>query len=175
GNRWGWVPGAVAGRPIYAPALVAFVGGVGISIGGGPGVGWFPLAPGEVYVPYYRGSRGYVERVNLTNTVVNVTHVTNVYNQRNVTNITYVNQRVNNGVTLVSRDTFVNARPVSRNLGHFAARQLANAPVGRGGQVQRVRASGLGSGTPARFRPPQGNVNPQVVATQRPAPPRQPF
>ena len=125
GSRWCWVPGPVAVRPVYAPALVAFVGGVGISVGGGPGVGWFPLAPGEVYVPYYRGSRGYVERVNVTNTVVNVTRVTNVYNERNVTRITYVNQRVNNGVTLVSRDTFVNARPVSRNLGRFDARQMA--------------------------------------------------
>src|SRR3984893_13833141 len=175
GNRWCWVPGPVTVRPVYAPALVAFVGGVGISIGGGPGVGWFPLAPGEVYVPYYRGSRGYVERVNVTNTVVNVTRVTNIYNQRNVTNITYVNQRVNNGITLVSRDTFVNARPVSRSLGHFARRQLAKAPVQRGVQVQRVRASVLGSGAPARFRPPQAIVNRQVVATQRPAPPRQPF
>lgn len=179
-NRWCWVPGPVAVRPVYAPALVAFVGGVSISVGGGPGVGWFPLAPGEVYMPYYRGSRGYVERVNVTNTVVNVTRVTNVYNvynsnQHNVTNITYVNQRVNNGVTLVSRDTFVNARPVERNLGRFDVRQLANAPVERGIQVQPVRASVLGSGTPARFKPPQAIVNRQVVATQRPAPPRQPF
>jgi hypothetical protein len=175
GNRWCWVPGPVAVRPVYAPALVAFVGGVGISVGGGPGVGWFPLAPGEVYVPYYRGSRNYVERVNVTNTVVNVTRVTNVYNERNVTNITYVNQRVNNGVTLVSRDTFVNARPVARNLGHFDARQLANAPVERRIAVQPVRTSVLGSGAPARFRPPQAIVNRQVVATQRPAPPKQPF
>ena len=175
GNRWCWVPGPVAVRPVYAPALVAFVGGATISVGGGPGVGWFPLAPGEVYVPYYRGSRNYVERVNVTNTVVNVTRVTNVYNERNVTNITYVNQRVNNGVTLVSRDTFVNARPVARNLGRFDARQLAQAPVERGIQVQPVRASVLGSGAPARYRPPQAIVNRQVVATQRPEPPRQPF
>jgi hypothetical protein len=175
GNRWCWVPGPVAVRPVYAPALVAFVGGVGISIGGGPGVGWFPLAPGEVYVPYYRGSRGYVERVNVTNTVVNVTRVTNIYNQRNVTNITYVNQRVNNGVTLVSRDTFVNARSVARNLGRFDARQLADARVERRVDVQPIRASVLGSGAPARFRPPQAIVNRQVVATQKPAPPRQPF
>ncbi len=179
-NRWCWVPGPVAVRPVYAPALVAFVGGVSISIGGGPGVGWFPLAPGEVYVPYYRGSLRYVERVNLTNTVVNVTRVTNVYsmynsNQRNVTSITYVNQRVNNGVTLVSRDTFVNARPVQRNLGRFDARQLADARVERDVQVQPVRASVLGSGAPARFKPPQAIVNRRVVATQRPAPPRQPF
>jgi FecR protein len=175
GNRWFWVPGPVAVRPVYAPALVAFVGGVGISVGGGPGVGWFPLAPGEVYVPYYRGSRDYVERVNVTNTVVNVTRVTTIYNQRNVTNITYVNQRVNNGVTLVSRDTFVNARPVARNLGRVDARQLAEAPIQRSVQVQPVRTSVLGSGAPARFRPPQAIVSRQVVATQRPAPPRQPF
>ena len=131
------------------------------AIGGGPGVGWFPLAPGEVYVPYYRGSRGYVERVNVTNTVVNVTRVTNVYNvyNSNATSPTsrYVNQRVNNGVTLVSRDTFVNARPVGRNLGRFDARQLAEAPVERSIPVQPVRASVLGSGAPARFRPPQSN------------------
>ena len=180
GNRWCWVPGPVAVRPVYAPALVAFVGNVGIAIGGGPGVGWFPLAPGEVYVPYYRGSRGYVERVNVTNTVVNVTRVTNVYNiynsnQRNVTNITYVNQRVNNGVTVVSRDTFVNARPVARNLGRFDQRQLANAPIERRVSVQPIRASVLGSGAPARFRPPQAIINRQVVATQRPTPPKQPF
>src|SRR6266404_4170868 len=180
GNRWCWVPGPVAVRPVYAPALVAFVGGVGTLLGGGPGVAWFPLAPGEVYMPYYRGSRGYVERLNVTNTVVNVTKVTNVYNvynsnQRNVTNITYVNQRVNNGVTVVSRDTFINARPVARNLGHVDTRQIAEAPVERGVSVQPVRASVLGAGTPARFRPPQAIINRQVVATQRPAPPKQPF
>ena len=66
--------------------------------GGGPGVAWFPLAPREVYVPWYRTSRGYVNNVNITNTRVNVTQVTNVYNvynsqPRNVTRITYVNQR----------------------------------------------------------------------------------
>jgi hypothetical protein len=180
GNRWCWVPGPVAVRPVYAPALVAFVGGTGIAIGAGPGVAWFPLAPGEVYVPYYRGSRRYVERLNVTNTVVNVTRVTNVYNiynsnQRNVTNITYLNQRVNNGVTFVSRDTFVNARAVNRNLGHFDARQFANAPIERRVPVQPIRASVMGSGAPTRFRPPQAVINRQVVATQRPASPRQPF
>jgi hypothetical protein len=174
-NRWCWVPGPVAVRPVYAPALVAFVGGNGIVVGGGPGVAWFPLAPGEVYMPYYRGSRGYVERLNVTNTVVNVTRVVNVYDQRDVTNIRYINQRVNNGVTVVSRDTFINARPVYRNLGHFDARQIADAPVDHRFSVQPVRASVLGAGGPARFRPPQAVINRQVVATQRPLPPRQPF
>jgi hypothetical protein len=174
-NRWCWVPGPVAVRPVYAPALVAFVGGSGFAIGVGPAVAWFPLAPGEVYVPYYRSSRRYVERLNVTNTVVNVTRVTTIYNERNVTNIRYINQRVNNGVTVVSRDTFVNARPVVRNLGRYDARQIAEAPVQRGIPVQPVRASVLGSGAPARFRPPQAVINRQVVATQRPVAPRQPF
>lgn len=175
GNRWCWVPGPVAVRPVYAPALVAFVGGNGFAIGGGPGVAWFPLAPGEVYLPYYRGSRGYVERLNITNTRVDVVRVTNVYNERTVTNVRYVNQRVNNGVTVVSRETFVNARPVARNLGHFDARQIADAPVERRFSVQPVRASVIGAGMPARVRPPQTVINRQVVATQRPTPAKQPF
>ena len=116
GGVWGWVPGPVAVRPVYAPALVAWVGGTpgfsfSVSIGAGGGIGWFPLGPREVFVPGYRVSDAYVTRVNVTNTVVERTTVINVYHN-NVTNITYVNQRVNGGVTVVSHDTFVNARPV---------------------------------------------------------------
>src|SRR5439155_9088293 len=97
-SRWCWVPGPVEAVPVYSPALVAFVGGGGFSIGVGigGGVGWFPLAPGEVLVPWYRTSPRYVQNVNVTNTRVNVTQVTNVYNTvtvNKVTNVTYVNQR----------------------------------------------------------------------------------
>src|SRR5439155_16807093 len=90
---WGWVPcapRAVVGvayvRPVYAPALVAWVGGphfsVGIGIGGGGGVGvaWFPLGPREVFVPSYHVSRTYVTNVNVSNTTVNNTVVNNYYN-----------------------------------------------------------------------------------------------
>ena len=47
GDRWGWVPGPIVVRPVYAPALVGFVGGGGfgfsVAFGGGfSGVGWFP-------------------------------------------------------------------------------------------------------------------------------------
>jgi len=72
---------------------------IGIAVGGGSSVGWFPLGPREVYVPSYRASRGYVNNVNVTNTTVNTTVVNNYYNtvvvnKTNVNNVTYVNQRV---------------------------------------------------------------------------------
>ena len=176
-SGWCWVPGPVYVRPVYAPALVAFVGGGGfhLSIGVGEGVGWFPLGPREVYIPPYRVSRGYVNSINITNTRVNVTQVTNVYNNytvNHVTNVTYVNQHVNNGVTVVSHDTFVNARPVDRNLARADARQLAEAPVNHGSPVQPVRSSMIGAGTPARFHPPAAIENRRVVATRNPSPPR---
>lgn len=66
-NHWGWVPGAYVARPVYAPALVAWIGGphLGFSIRiGGPAVGWVPLAPREAYRPYYRHTPIYVDRVN---------------------------------------------------------------------------------------------------------------
>ena len=159
---WLWVPGPSVVRPVYAPALVGWVGGgpgVNFSFGFGAGVGWFPLAPGEVFIPGYRVSRVYVNNVNFTNTRVDYARVTNVYNtvvlnrSTTVNNIVYANRNVNGGVTVVSRDTFVNARPVARNVVSVPARELAAAPVAahgcvRAGQEQRV-GSGKACGEPA--------------------------
>jgi hypothetical protein len=66
GSRWAWVPGPLGPRPAYAPALVAFVGGGGFSLsaGSGPGIGWYPLAPGEVWRPFFTASPVYVRNVN---------------------------------------------------------------------------------------------------------------
>ncbi len=174
-SRWCWVPGPVIVRPIYAPAFVAFVGGGGFSFSFGAGVGWFPLGPREVFVPWYRTSRVYVNNVNITNTRVNITQVNNFYNSRTTNRITYVNQHVNNAVTVVSHDTFVNARPVDRNLAHVDARQLAEAPVDRNLQIKPVESSLMGAGQPARARPPIAVVNRRVIATRNPTPPKAPF
>ncbi|HRP74093.1 MAG TPA: FecR domain-containing protein [Rhodocyclaceae bacterium] len=77
-GRWAWIPGAYEARPVYAPALVAWLGSpgwrVGFSFGSAPAVGWFPLAPRELYVPYYRASRAHVHRLNVVH-VTNVTHI----------------------------------------------------------------------------------------------------
>lgn len=71
GGSWGWVPGPYVHRPVYAPALVGYVGGrprsgvsVSIGIGIGAPIGWFPLGPRELYVPPYRCSPRYGQSVN---------------------------------------------------------------------------------------------------------------
>jgi len=178
GASWCWVPGPVYVRPVYAPALVVFVGGGGF----GPGVAWVPLAPREVFVPWYRTSPAYVNNVNITNTRVNVTQVTNVYNTTiinnnttNVTRINYANQHVPNAVTAVSHDTFANARPVGANTLKVDPKQLAEAPVTRAIPVQPVKTSVMGSGRPTAAKPPASVQNRQVVATRQPPPPRAPF
>jgi hypothetical protein len=177
-NGWFWVPGPVVVRPVWAPALVAFVGGgPGFHFSAGVGVGWFPLAPGEVYVPGYRVSRTYVNNVNITNTTVNVTRVTNVYNtvivnrSTTINNITYVNQRVTNGVTVVSHDAFVNARPVAQNIMRVEPREVVAAPVTRAVAVEPVRTSVIGAGRPVRVRPPTAVISRPVVAVRTPPAP----
>ncbi len=177
GTGWYWVPGPSVVRPIYAPALVAWVGGapgLNFSFSFGAGVGWFPLAPGEVFIPGYRVTRNYVNRVNITNTTVNVTRITNVYNtvvvNRSVNNISYANRNVNGGVTVVSRDTFVNARPVARNVVSVPSKELAAAPVSRTVNAEPVRASMMGTGRTAAIRPPAAVMSRPVVALRTPAP-----
>jgi hypothetical protein len=176
-GSWCWIPGPVAVRPVYSPALVAFVGGggfsIGVGVGGGGGVGWFPLGPGEVFVPWYRTSPRYVQNVNITNTRVNVTQVTNVYNNvtvNHVTNVTYVNQRVTNSVTVVNHDTFVNARPVHNNIVRVDARQMASAPVTHdvARNIQPEHQSVIGPARQVQNKPPEQAINRQVVATRQP-------
>ena len=118
-DRWCWVPGPRHIRPVYAPALVGWVGspGVSVSVSIGSGVGWFPLGPREVFVPGYRHSPRYIRNVNVSNTViVNNTYVTNIYNGRG-TPRDYRYGRMANAVTVVQRDQFVGGRPLG---GHFS-------------------------------------------------------
>jgi uncharacterized protein DUF6600 len=181
-NGWFWVPGPVVVRPVWAPALVAFVGGgPGFHFSAGVGVGWFPLAPGEVYLPGYRVSRRYVNNVNITNTSVSVTRVTNVYNtvivnrSTTINNVTYVNQRVNNGVTVVSHEAFVNARPVAHNIMRVDQREVVAAPVTHVVAAEPVRTSVFGAGRPAPVRPPAAVISRPVVAVRTPPPPAHPI
>jgi len=190
---WGWVPcpprpvavvGVVYVRPVYAPALVAWVGGprfsVGIGIGGGGGVGvaWFPLGPRDVYCPSYHVSERYVRNVNVTNTtVINQTNITNVYNNVyvnktvNVTNIKYQNQTAPNAVTATSHQAFTSAQPVSRNMAKVDAREMASAPVApMTPNVAPQQHSVLGAGAAGSVRPPTASFTRAVVAKTAPPP-----
>jgi hypothetical protein len=178
-GRWGWVPGPPEVRPVYAPALVVFVGG---SPGGN--MGWFPLGPREVYVPSYPVSREYVNRVNVSNTTVNVTQVTNVYNTTiinkttDITNVTYVNKSVTGAVTAVPQQAFTSGQPVARAAVAVNARELAAAPVQSRAAVAPTSNSVLGvhANTANRVAaPPAAVAHRQVVAKAPVPPPPVPF
>jgi hypothetical protein len=200
GGVWGWVPcpprapGVVYVRPVYAPALVAWVGGphfgVGVSVGGGGGfaagvnVGWFPLGPREVFVPSYPVSRTYVTNVNVSNTIVNTTVVNNYYNttiaNRNTTVVnnttviqqTYVNQRVAGAVTATTPQAFTSAQPVARNVVRVDVREVASAPVNAfTPPVAPAKQAVLGTGAIAVARPPVAVQARAVVAKVPPPPP----
>ena len=173
-SNWIWVPGPMVRRPVYAPALVAWVGGGGfglsITLGGRAGIGWFPLGPREVFVPGYRVSERYVTNINVTNTVVNRTNVVNIFNNRNAAPITYMNRAAPNGVTVVPQDTFVNARPVARNVMNVPERELASAPVTRGIQIAPERTSVYGAGNHNAPHPQERAMSRPVVIKKTPPP-----
>jgi hypothetical protein len=87
---WFWVP-PVTREVYWSPGYVGWVRTADY-------VAWVPLAPGEIY--YGRGNYG-GNSVNITNININQVNITNVY--KNVT--------VNNGVTIVNRNTFATASP----------------------------------------------------------------
>ncbi len=148
GGRWGWVPGpprsAFGGeiRPIYSPALVAFVGGQGggLSVAIGAIAAWFPLGPREPYQPWYHASPAYCNRVNVTNiystnvTVIHNTYINrtvNVYNTTKVTNITYVNRNV--ATIVVPQRALASGQSIARvqrvQLTPQVRAQLSAAPI----------------------------------------------
>ncbi len=163
---WGWVPGPKVVRPVYSPALVAWVGGprlgASVSIGGRPGgVAWFPLGPGEVYVPAHRASRTYITRVN-----------TNI--DINVTNVRYVNRTAPRAVTAVSEDTLVRSRPVAGASVRLSGAQLEAGQITTHAPYSPQRESLAGSSN-AGLRPSSAAISRQVVVRRAPPPVAVPF
>ena len=169
GGRWGWYPGRFNGRPIYAPALVGWVGGGGTVVieGGGP-VGWFPLGPREVYVPQYGVSDRYFERVN--GPYARVTTV----REYDAGRVQYVNRGY---TTAVPRETFVGARPVQGAV-------IAHPVYYGGGQgtvmahpyVNPTGQSVIAHPVGRAYAPPPREIGTRpVVAVHTPPAPAQPF
>jgi hypothetical protein len=68
-NRWAWAPGRRIDRPVWAPALVGWVGGAGWDVTfrdrtRGPGLGWYPLSWHDRYVPGYRAPENHLRWLN---------------------------------------------------------------------------------------------------------------
>ena len=185
GGFWAWSPGPIRVRPVYAPALVAWVGGrhwgVSVSFGSGGGVGWFPLGYGEPYVPAYRASRRYFENVNVSNTrIVNITNVTNNYYTTNVTNTTIINQKIvyknqtiNGAVTAVPRTVLTNAQPVGRAAVRVEAHEMRGIAPLSTPDVAPSKASVLGMRGGATTLPPAVMARQRVYV--RNAPPEKPI
>lgn len=163
GSYWAWAPGPVAVRPVYAPALVAFIGGsdfsVSIGIGSAPVVAWVPLGWREPYIPWYRVTPTYVRNVNIAHVHnINVTNIHSITNQyTRVTNVRYANRRAPSGVTVTRRDVFASAKPVE----HVRAppQALSAAPV--------MSAAPVGTPDRTSFAPSRSGPRPPRAATSR--------
>ena len=183
-DRWGWVPGPRNVRPVYAPALVAFVGGSGwsvsLSLGDSSPIGWFPLGPREVYVPSYQASHDYFNRVNVNNTVVNNTVINNVYNNYSSGNINvdherYANRTVAGAVTAVPRTVFVNSQPVRQSALRLDRKAVTTGEITRVAPIAPSMRSVIGAGTAAGARPSREALDRRVFVRNAPPPGERPF
>lgn len=164
-NSWCWAPGNYVRRPVYAPALVAWIGGprlsLSLNIGGGPSVGWLPLAPREVYVPHYRVTPRYVREVNVTH-VTNITNITTIVNNpQAAVQRDFSNRKFPHAVTVVPSSVLSGRQAVAPE-----AARWRDAPEVREFSRQPPRMSAVL--TPAVTPPPQ---MPPSAARGEPLPP----
>ncbi len=131
GVGWCWWPGGRM-RHYYSPAVVGFVGfnigSVGVGIGFG-NVGWVPLAPYEPFHRWWGGGWNNWYGGGWRNNRTYVDNSVNIVNNVNITNV-YRNARVNNGVTVVSGESF--RRGSSVNPIQVNAASLRSGSVVRG-------------------------------------------
>ncbi len=192
GGRWGWVAGGGddygGGYPVYAPALVGFVGfgpgvlggaafGLGVGFGIGAGVGWFPLGYREAYVPWYHTSDGYFRNVNRYS-VQNYRNIT-INNYRNVTINNYRNARF---ASVAPAGAFAGGARMGGIARPMPAGALARAQpvVGRLPVAPTARTPGLSRSVAAAYHVPMAarpaggpgrgpQIRPGAFAQSRPA------
>ena len=118
-QRWCWVPGPLRTRPVYAPALVGWTGN---PYQGFANVGWFPLAPREVYLPGYRATWRHFYGVNVANAAaLDRARLADAYRNRSVR----ADYRNRGAVTIVDRAAFASAGHAGRNRVHVDPRDAA--------------------------------------------------
>jgi hypothetical protein len=169
---WGWIPGPLGGPAIFAPAMVGWMGGDGFFIGGELGIGWFPLGPGDIFIPSFHASPLFFERINIRNTVVVRTQLTSVYTNayvnKNFSSVRYLNQGVRPAVTVVPRSVVAGGRPVAAAARPVSPGTLAFGKVEHTAPVVPQREAALG-GRPATYsRPPASAMNRPLVTKAAP-------
>jgi len=131
-GRWGWVPGSRVAHPVYAPALVAFLGtpGVGLSYpdASGPAVAWFPLAPGEVYWPGYTSDLAAIRRIN-DGSVDDISTIGPAVGRGPPDDVVNADYKNRSFASVVPRSVFTGGRPVAPALIQLPGTRLANAPL----------------------------------------------
>jgi hypothetical protein len=153
-SRWCWVPVAPSVRHVlYAPALVAFVGGgpgwsASVTVGGGGYVGWFPLAPRDPFVPWWGRQPA---------------------SPAPSRNVVYTNRAY---ATVVSRSDFAGARPAQGAIVRDGAivKQLQGAAVMRGPLPVLPTRESLRPAGAAAARPPAATLERPVAARLAPPP-----
>jgi hypothetical protein len=176
GNGWGWVPGKAVQktRPVYAPALVVFVGGNEPSASwSGNGIGWFPLGPREAYVPPYKASGTYLRDMNaFAGAKVDNSGVYRPQDR-------YVNREIPGAVRGLQDQSFGRALTTPGFTYPVSPKEVVRAPVmGTTARVvpqkESVVAYSNPSGTAAE-RPAEGLEQKPVVARMAPPPAPVPF
>jgi hypothetical protein len=151
---WFWVP-PVAGAVYWGPGYVGWVRTADY-------VAWVPLAPREIY--YGRGYYG-PNSVNITKINIKQVNITNVYK----------NVYVNNGATVVNRNTFATASPRIVNVNQNVIQQKIftrnNISIGTPA-IKPTRASYFSSArsVPAAKRPPLAVRNVQITQLKQSRP-----
>jgi Family of unknown function (DUF6600) len=166
-DRWAWCPGAYVARPVYAPALVAFIGGgsFGIAISVGKPVGWVPLAPGERFHPWYHTGPTYVRQVNY---VRYGTHVTNNVVINNRYSSAQAGQFRNaRAVTVVPAHAFAGAAPVQHAALHVDPQHLDRARTMT--SLTHVRPTREARGAAAHPEAVNATARPEAHTPNRPS------
>ncbi|MCD6706987.1 MAG: FecR family protein [Thiobacillus sp.] len=168
---WAWAPGPVARRPLYSPALVAFMirdRDVSARLSTGlPGVWWVALSWGEPVLPWwgpprYRGRPwwgGWGGPRIVNNAMVTQTTVIEVGDIR------YHNARLPRAILTAPADRF--GRERVRATAETRFRHTDFAPVRGELPIKPSRASLVG-GAPKGVRPPREIVSRPVVSTRPP-------
>jgi len=173
GGRWCWVPGSYVSRPVYAPALVGWVGGpsvnVNIHIGSGPVIGWVPLAPRDVYRPWYPLRPHHWRHVN--------PHVPDRFYRPGEPPhgpVMYTNRGVPGGVTVVPADVLRQRQPIA-NVVHKVDPRVAQQLVQQPAVQAPPPPSGIAVARPGpalpRTAPPVTPSPPTMAVPARPGSP----